>query len=99
MKTIVLILISIFYIKIIYPYIIILLTADIYNFILIYILLLLNLENTILENKFRNITNDNIMEEKYLKVISNQLLYLCKNIDSLEIKSKKILRSKSLNNI
>ena len=99
MKVILIGIISILYIRIIYPYIILILTQDIHNFLLIFVSLLINLENIILEEQLKNKINDNIMEDKYLKIISNQISYICRSIDNLEIKQKKILRSKSLNNI
>lgn len=95
MNNIIILLISIFYIKILYPHIIILLTNDIYNFILIYLILLIKVENIIIKNK----NNDNIMEEKYLKIIFTHISNIYKKIDNLELNNKRILRSNSLNDI
>jgi len=99
MKNIVIILISIVYIKILYPQIILLLTIDIHNFILIFISIIISIDNIILKKELTNKINDNIMEEKYLKIIFTHISNIYKKIDNLELNNKRILRSNSLNDI
>jgi hypothetical protein len=77
-------LITLIYNHFIYPYILLIISANNHNFIVIFSLILVQIDNFSLLKEIKEKQNDNIMEEKYLKVISNQLYYICKKVDNID---------------
>ena len=92
-------LIILIYIKILYPYLLVVLTEDTHNFILIILSLLLNINNIILLEEIKANTNDNLIEYKYMKIICNELSYIYKKIDKIEKKIKNKKFNKSCNDL
>jgi hypothetical protein len=93
------VLIIIIYRKLVYPYLLVLLTEDTHNFILIILSLLLNINNIILLEEIKATTNDNLIEYKYLKIICNELSYIYKKIDTIDTKIKNKKFNKSCNDL
>ena len=72
-------LVSYLYNLLIYPYIILLISVNIYNNILIYILIILQIDNFSLLhelNAYKKEDNDK-MDERYIRIISGQIAYIC----------------------
>jgi hypothetical protein len=67
------VLIIIIYRKILYPYLLVILTEDAPNFILIILSLLLNIHNIILLEEIKTTTNDNLIEYKYMKIVYTKI--------------------------
>jgi len=80
--------ISIIYNNFIYPYILIIINENTHNFFLVFISILVQLDNFSLLQKIEEKKVDNIMEEKNLKIISNQLYYICRTLDNHHYKYK-----------
>ena len=76
--------IALIYIHYIYPYVLLLISVNTHNFILIFSSILVQIDNFSLLKEIKEKENDNIMEEKYLKIISNQLYYICKKVDNID---------------
>jgi len=76
--------ISLLYINIIYPYIIIYVSNEIHNYMLIFISIISQIDNYRLISDIKMKEQDNILYNKYLKVISNQLYYICNRVDKID---------------
>lgn len=94
--------ISYLYNILLYPYIISLISIDIYNTIIISIIILVQLDNFNLFYELKNYKPDDInsnMEEKYIKIITTQLGYIIEKQNELNkinyLNNKKILRKRS----
>lgn len=77
-------LITLIYNHFIYPYILLLISENNHNFLIVFSLILVQIDNFSLLKEIKEKENDNIMEEKYLKVISNQLYYICNKVDNID---------------
>jgi len=79
--------ISYIYNCIIYPYIVLLIDYRLYNIIIPYMIIIIQLDNfTLLKDLQKKKEEDREqekMDERYLKIISNQLLYICKKQDEI----------------
>lgn len=93
--------ISYLYNLIIYPYILLLMSTNLYNNIIIYILIILQIDNFSLYyelNTYIKEDNDK-MDELYKRIISQQLAYICKkqkeinNMNKIENNRKLRIRS------
>jgi hypothetical protein len=95
----IILLIILIYRKILYPYLLVVVTEDTHNFILIILSLLLNINNIILLEEIKANTNDNLIEYKYIKSICIELSYIYKKIDTIEINIKNKKFNKSCNDL
>jgi len=98
--------ISCLYNKFIYHYIILLISIKTYNNLLIFLIILIQLDNfsLLFELENKKIEETNIIQDKYIKIISNQLSYICKKqeeLNNLTLKQKieKQKFSRSCNNL
>jgi hypothetical protein len=73
-------LVSYLYNLIIYPYILLFINSSLYNNITIYIIILLQIDNFSLYHELITYIREdnNKMDERYKKIISQQLAYICK---------------------
>ena len=76
--------ISLLYNHYIYPYVLLLISVNTHNFILVFSLILVQIDNFSLLKEMKEKEKDTIMEDKYLKIISNQLYYICKKVDNID---------------
>jgi len=69
-----------------YPCVLLMISVDTHNFILVFTSILVQIDNISLLNeiKEKERVKDNIMENRYLKMISNQLYYISNKIDKLD---------------
>ena len=86
--------ISYLYNILIYPYVVLLISLNLYNTILIFMVLIVQLDNFSLFteiNKLKTENNNinNIMEDKYVKIISNQLAFICKKQEEINTMTNK----------
>jgi len=91
-------LLSYLYNLIIYPYILLLISINLYNNIIIYLIIILQIDNFSLYHELNTyIKEDNDrMDERYKRIISQQLAYICKkqqeinNMNNIENKKLRV---------